>query len=134
MEEHSRRNRRSIREAQMAEYSRRNRRSTPEAQMAEHSMETEDPNTWLINIAGLALNLNIESLSESVEKAFKTALENRFKIPDSLIIDWKLEDKVPVKRRKDKNKDSDSEEFFDASDSLVTTLKNLATSLAQIKT
>lgn len=95
--------------------------------------ETEDPNTWLINIAGLALNLNIENLNESVEKAFKTALENRFKIPDSLIIDWKLEDKVPVKNRKDKNKDSDSEEFFDASDSLVTTLKNLATSLAQNK-
>ncbi|CAF0963348.1 unnamed protein product [Brachionus calyciflorus] len=69
--------------------------------------ETQDPNTWLINIAGLALNLNIESLSESVQKAFKTALENRFKIPDSLIIDWKLEDKVPVKHRKDKYKDSD---------------------------
>ncbi|CAF1057563.1 unnamed protein product [Brachionus calyciflorus] len=92
--------------------------------------ETEDPKTWLINIAGLALNLYIGSLSE---KAFKTALEKRFNIRDSLIIDWKLEDRVPVKTRREKRKESDSEEFFDASDSLLTTLKNLAITLAENK-
>ena len=94
--------------------------------------EIEDPNTWLLNISGLALYLNKSALNDVAIKALSTALDIKYTIPESLIIDWKLTDKVNLKPKKDA-KDSDSEEFFDASDALVTTLKCLATSLAQNK-